>query len=169
LLKYGPFEAPGFLIGFLSGRYNPDAGNIQLFVRVVFAGKKKLGALLKDNVDVPGSFDCDVYDAKDLPRQLAAIMPNRILELRSDGDVRKFHRMREPWHSVYLIWAAQDALSCRVFTNDIAVDGHGRLFICRNIHQDRRESTPTFAESTLVGSTPEEMAEACSSMVPAYR
>jgi len=126
-------EGPGFSIAFLSGRYHPNAGHIQLFFRGIFAGRNlREFQQLEDGGISPRMFDWDMYNIKDLPGQTSAIMPNRIMEWPEPweaGATRHVRRMREPYHSIYLMWLPQSSLWDRVVIEGIAFDKEQGLII----------------------------------------
>jgi hypothetical protein len=68
-------------------------------------------------------------EVTDLPRQIGNLMPNRVLEAPTQTVEldEMLHRMREPYHSMYLLWLARHPLAERLFTEGIQIDDDGRL------------------------------------------
>jgi hypothetical protein len=127
-LQFGYFHdyslrsASGFLIGCMRGIYDADAGNLQLEFRGLCGGEKLKEFGQPEERDERHMFYADKHEVWDLPRQLSAMMPNRIAE-RPEGQVgdhtRGTKRMREPYHSIYLMWLAR-----REMTNVVFAQGH---------------------------------------------
>jgi hypothetical protein len=112
--KIGVSSAAGFLISVLTGHYNPASRNIQLFMRAICAGNKlkQFPNMYDDGEDVPRMFGWEFHEVVNLPAQLTAMMPNRITELPEEWKGEKrFRRMRQPFHSIYLIWLARSSFA----------------------------------------------------------
>jgi hypothetical protein len=132
LLDHEVSCVPGFIITCLSGRYDPNARNIQLIFRGICGGEKLRGFYrLEDQETTPRMFEWDIYTIKNLPRQLSAMMPNQIVEWPGHwgSNSKNVRRMREPYHSIYLMRLAHDSLLSLVFTQGIEVDKDNRLMI----------------------------------------
>ena len=71
----------------------------------------------------------------DLPQQLCELIPNRVVEGTPDFvKVKDTRRMREPYHSLYLMWLAHCSLADRMLLDDISVKATGLAL----------ERTPTY-------------------------
>jgi len=125
------FTAPGFWLAVLSGRYDPAARNIQLIWRAICAGDKLKQLMEMDDCETtPRMFDWEIGLIDDLPSQIGEMMPNRITEWpeRWKGH-KQIRRMREPYHSIYLMWLARASLSEMVFSDGLVVDRQSGLTI----------------------------------------
>jgi hypothetical protein len=125
-------SASGFLVAVLSGRYDPAAQNIQLILRGICAGDK-LSRFIDMETDcetVPRMFNWDVHEIVHLPRQIRSMMPNRITELPERWKGRKqIQRMREPYHSIYLMWLARSPFAQLVLSDGVVVDKQRGLVV----------------------------------------
>ncbi len=108
----GATTAPGFLIGFLNGNFDPRTEKFRLEYRGIAAGDK-LKSLRQPQPVVPNrrplrGMRIDVHEITDLPMQISRMLPHSARERVPsviDGGVPA-KRMRQPYHTIYLIWLA---------------------------------------------------------------
>ena len=147
--KDGPFSEPGFFIGFISARYEPAANNIQLYLKGLCAGEKvrSFRHITGGTHQANFYYELGLWEVKNLARQIPAIMPRSITETAENVN-QPDRRMREPYHSVYLMWLACQSLSPLVITNDLAVDRQHGLIIAP-YPPDTETDMPSFQESSM--------------------
>jgi hypothetical protein len=124
--------AAGFYIAVLNCRYNPNANNLQLFFRGICAGEKLHEfERLEDRETTPRMYDVEMVPATNVPQQILAIMPNRLMEWPEPWDTgsRRIRTMREPFHSICLVWRAYNSLSSMIFSDGVVSDKSGGLMI----------------------------------------
>jgi hypothetical protein len=150
LFEGGPFDKSGFFIGFISGRYEPKANNVQLFLNGLCAGEKveAFRRITDPCHDVGFYYETGFWEVKNLARQILGIMPSRIIEL-PEYPSSMCRRMREPYHSTYLMWLVEQSLSTLIITNDVSVSEEGGL-IATPYPLETRMGLPSFGVSTPV-------------------
>jgi hypothetical protein len=128
LFEDGPSDQPGFFIGSIRGQYQPRANNIQLTLIGLCAGDKiRAFENMADDLHPANlHYDVGVWNATNLLRQITVIMPPGIEEM-SEAVNAPNRRMREPYHSVYLMWLVEQSLSTLVITDNISVSQEGEL------------------------------------------
>jgi hypothetical protein len=137
----------GLFVGFINGRYVPEANNIQLSLTGICAGDK--ASAFRDraeNNDADFYYDLGFWDVKNLIRQISGVMPSEILE-EPEGISDRIRRMRQPYHSAYLLWLVEHSLSALVMTSDVAVNEKGELI--NTPYPPETIALPSFLESTL--------------------
>ena len=125
-------DADGLLIGVLTGRYCPAARNIQLVMRAICAGhkSKQFEKMDPDDETVPRMFEWEFHHVVNLRAQLSAIMPNRIIELPEFWKGQKqVQRMRQPYHSIYLMWLARSSFARLIITDGVVIDKQRGMII----------------------------------------
>ncbi len=113
----GAATAPGFIIGFINGHFDPRTEKFRLEYRGIAAGDK-LKSLRQPQPVVPHNrphrgLRITVHEITDLPMQISRMLPNAVRERVPsviDGGVR-VKRMRQPYDTTYLIWLAGHRLA----------------------------------------------------------
>jgi hypothetical protein len=120
----GASSATGFLITFLHGHLDPEREQFHLQYRGLVLGNK-LEALRRPTHHPslrPAHLGLAVtiHPITDLRQQLTRMMPNYLRERQAAalGNSPTINRMREPYHSMYLMWLARRRLA-----DLIVVDG----------------------------------------------
>ena len=76
------------------------------------------------------AFELEIDIIEHIASEITEIMPNRVAEWPQPRNARKqIRRMREPYHSIYLIWLARLSLADLIFSDGIVVDKHRGLII----------------------------------------
>jgi len=131
------WDFPGFLVACVNGQFDVQGQRIQLVFNGLYAGEKRRAARIWDNDDHPfRALDAIMAEViTDLPQQLCELIPNRVVEGTPDFvKVKDTRRMREPYHSLYLMWLAHCSLADRMLLDDISVKATGLAL----------ERTPTY-------------------------
>jgi hypothetical protein len=108
---------PGLLAAYLHGFFDPTTGKFGLKYRGIVAGEKlnRIRKSLQPNPKLaqPRPTILAVHPIRDLPQQILRMMPNSLTEVAATaaGMVANATRMREPYHSLYLMWLAQHSLA----------------------------------------------------------
>src|SRR5205823_12432700 len=106
----------GFLIAFLDGQWIPEHERFHLEYRGLVLGDK-LEALrqplrnTRPNAD--GGLNLTTHPIADLQREIPKMMPSDLRERVTPATSKSpnVNRMREPYHSMYLMWLARRRLA----------------------------------------------------------
>ena len=129
------WDFPGFLVACVNGQFDVHEKKIQFTISGLYAGEKMRASKIWDNDDQLQPAALTAEEITDLPRQICQLMPNCIIEGEPDfGEVEKPRRMREPYHSLYLMWLAHCSLADRMLLDDLSVNATGLVL----------ERTPTY-------------------------
>jgi|HubBroStandDraft_4_1064222.scaffolds.fasta_scaffold42704_2 hypothetical protein len=114
----GALTAPGFLIAYLQGYFDARVAKFLLRYQGIVAGDKLMCIRGRTNQRVNNGrpqvgLKLNVHQVRDLRQQISDMMPNSLPELglSPTGEITSVTRMREPYHSIYLMWLAQHSLS----------------------------------------------------------
>lgn len=110
---YGAAAAPGFLLAFVNGCFDPRTQQFHLQYRGIVGGEK-LKCIHKATTSHAGLHDTikiALYRTENLPLQITRMLRNSPRELSFANDATILQRMSEPHHSVYLLWLSQHTLA----------------------------------------------------------
>ena len=109
---------PGFVIACLNGYFDPGMKKFRVEYRGIVAGEKLKRIRAAANLDQNGErlrsrIHIVVHQIKDLQQQIAGVMPNFLPELvpLRTNSLSNIKRMRQPYHSIYLMWLDQQSLA----------------------------------------------------------
>jgi len=115
----GTSSAPGFLLAFLNGHLIPELEQFHLHYRGLVLGDK-LTALRQPSRPTPASpsparqgLAIAIHPIADMGQQLTRVMPWYLRERSTavPANAATLVRMREPYHSMYLLWLAKRDLA----------------------------------------------------------
>jgi hypothetical protein len=113
----GASSATGFLIAFLDGHFIPELEQFHLQYRGLVVGDKLRAVRQRlQFMALPRGhrrLTLTLHPITDLSRQVTRMMPSYLRErvAAAPGDAPNINRMREPYHSMYLMWLARHRLA----------------------------------------------------------
>jgi hypothetical protein len=121
------WDFPGFMVACVNGQFDVREQKTQFMFNGIYAGEKRRASLIWDNDDQLQPSALSVNES-DLPGQICQLIPNCIVE----GDLdfvatENRRRMREPYHSLYLMWLAHCSLADRMLLDDVSVKPTGSV------------------------------------------
>jgi hypothetical protein len=148
LFSDGPLRESGFFVGIITGCYEPNANNIQLYLNGLCAGNKvqAFRSFMDPGHQANFYYEFRLWEVKNLMRQISGVMPRGIVELPEDIG-GPYRRMRQPYHSAYLLWLVKQSLSALVVTNDAAINEKGEL-IATPYPIELQTGVPSFLDSS---------------------